>query len=58
MYKINKNGECYLDALDLVGLNGSDLNAKITYVSDNGEEKILYEDSVLHLGELFRDNNR
>ena len=41
MHKVTKNGEYYLYALSLVGLDGSGFNGRITYISDNGEEKIL-----------------
>ena len=43
MHKLttNKNKEFYLYALALIGLDGSGSNGRITYVSDNGEEKIL-----------------
>ena len=41
MHKVTKNGEYYLYALSLVGLEGSGFNGRITYISDNGEEKIL-----------------
>ena len=40
MHKVTKNGEYYLYALSLVGLEGSGFNGRITYISDNGEDKI------------------
>ena len=54
MHKVTKNGEYYLYALSVVGLDGSGYNGKITYVSDNGEEKIIDEYGVLYLGDLFK----
>ena len=53
MHKITKNGEYYLYALSVVGLDGSGFSGRITYKSDNGEEKIIYEYGVLYLGDLF-----
>ena len=53
MHKITKNGEYYLNALSLVGLDGSGSNGKITYVSDNGYEKILRDSGRLSLFDLF-----
>ncbi|WHE86794.1 hypothetical protein [Lachnoanaerobaculum gingivalis] len=53
MHKITKNGEYYLYALSVVGLDGSGHNGKITYVSDNGEEKILRDSGRLSLFDLF-----
>ena len=40
MHKITKNGEYYLYALSVVGLDRWGFNGKITYISDNGEDKI------------------
>lgn len=53
MHKVTKNGEYYLNALSLVGLDGSRSNGKITYVSDNGYEKILRDSGRLSLFDLF-----
>ena len=53
MYKLTKNGEYYLYALSVVGLDGSGSNGKITYVSDNGYEKILRDSGRLSLFDLF-----
>ena len=53
MHKVTKNGEYYLNALSLVGLDGSGSNGKITYVSDNGYEKILRDSGRLSLFDLF-----
>ena len=55
MHKITKNGEYYLYALSVVGLDGSGHNGKITYVSDNGEEKILRDSGRLSLFDLFEN---
>ena len=53
MHKLTKNGEYYLYALYVVGLDGTGFSGRITYKSDNGEEKIIYEYGVLYLGDLF-----
>ena len=55
MHKITKNGEYYLYALSVGGLDGSGHNGKITYVSDNGEEKILRDSGRLSLFDLFEN---
>ena len=53
MHKLTKNGEYYLYALSVVGLDGTGFSGRITYKSDNGEEKIIDEYGVLYLGDLF-----
>ena len=55
MNKVTKNGEYYLYALSLVGLDGSGSGGKITYISDNGEEKILRDSGRLSLFDLFEN---
>jgi len=55
MHKVTKNGEYYLYALSLVGLDGSGFNGRITYISDNGEEKILRDSGRLRLFDLFEN---
>ena len=55
MHKVTKNGEYYLYALSLVGLEGSGFNGRITYISDNGEEKILRDSGRLSLFDLFEN---
>ena len=52
-HKVTKNGEYYLYVLSLVGLEGSGFNGRITYISDNGEEKILRDSGRLSLFDLF-----
>ena len=54
MHKLTKNGEYYLYALYVVGLDGTGFSGRITYESDNGEEKIIDEYEVLYLGDLFK----
>ena len=54
MHKLTKNGEYYLYALSVVGLDGTGFSGRITYKSDNGEEKIIDEYGVLYLGDLFK----
>ena len=55
MNKVTKNGEYYLYALSLVGLDGSGSGGRITYISDNGEEKILRDSGRLSLFDLFEN---
>ena len=55
MNKVTKNGEYYLYALSLVGLDGSGSGGKITYISDNGEEKILRDSGRLSLFDLVEN---
>ena len=55
MHKLTKNGEYYMYALSVVGLDGSGSNGKITYVSDNGYEKILRDSGRLSLFDLFEN---
>ena len=54
MHKLTKNDEYYLYALSVVGLDGTGFSGRITYKSDNGEEKIIDEYGVLYLGDLFK----
>ena len=54
MHKLTKNGEYYLYALSVVGLDGTGFSGRITYKSDNGEEKIIDEYGALYLGDLFK----
>ena len=56
MHKSTKDGEYYLYALALVGLDGSRFSGRISYISDNGEEKIIDEYGVLYFGDLFKKN--
>ena len=53
MHKLTKDGEYYLYALAVVGLDRSGFNGRITYVSDNGYEKILRDSGRLSLFDLF-----
>ena len=53
MHKLTKNGEYYLYALSVVGLDGTGFSGRITYKSDNGEEKILRDSGRLSLFDLF-----
>ena len=39
MHKLTKNGEYYLYALSVVGLDGTGFSGRITYKSDNGAVK-------------------
>ena len=39
-------------------IDGTGYNGRITYVMDNGEEKVVRENGVLYLGDLFQDNSQ
>ena len=54
MHKLTKNGEYYLYALSVVGLDGTGFSGRITYKSENGAGKIIDEYGVLYLGDLFK----
>ena len=54
MHKLTKNGEYYLYALSVVGLDGTGFSGRITNESENGAEKIIDEYGVLYLGDLFK----
>ena len=54
MHRLTANKEYYLYALSVVGLDGTGFSGRITYKSDNGEEKIIDEYGVLYLGDLFK----
>ena len=52
------DGEYFIDALDVIGVNGSDIPGRIVYVLDDKTEKVIYEKDTLNLPMLFRDNSR
>ena len=58
MQRYTKNNEYNLFALSIIGLDGTGYNGRITYVMDNGEEKVVRENGVLYLGDLFQDNSQ
>ena len=58
MQRYTKNNEYNLFALSLIGLDGTGYKGRITYVMDNGEEKVVRENGVLYLGDLFQDNSQ
>ena len=53
MYKLTKNGEYYLYALSLVGLDGSGLNGRITFEMGDGTENVIHESGTIGIRELF-----
>lgn len=57
MHKLTNEGEYYLDALSLIGLDGSGYDGKIIYLYDNGEEKILRNLGRMSLFDLFEKWN-
>ena len=50
------DGEYFIEALDIIGVNGSDIPGRIVYIRDDGTEKVLYEKDTLNLSMLFKDN--
>ena len=53
MNKVTKNGEYYLYALSLVGLDGSGLNGRITFEMGDGTENVIHESGIIGIRELF-----
>ena len=49
------DGEYFIEALDIIGVNGSDIPGRIVYIRDDGTEKVLYEKDTLNLSMLFKD---
>ena len=53
MHKLTKNGEYYLYALSVVGLDGSGFNGRITYDMGDGTENVIHESGTIGIRELF-----
>ena len=53
MHKLTKNGEYYLYALSLVGLDGSGFNGRITFDMGDGTENVIHESGTIGIRELF-----
>ena len=58
MNNTTNEGEYYIDVLDVIGVEGSDIAGRIVYKLDNGEGKVMYEKGNLGLGILFEDNSK
>ena len=58
MRKLTKDGEYYLYALAIIGLDGSGFNGWITFDMGDGTEHIIYESGRLSIGELFFSSYR
>jgi len=58
MNNTTNGGEYYIDVLDVIGVEGSDIEGKIVYKLDNDKEKIIEELGVLDLGDLFKDYSK
>ena len=52
------DGEYFIEALDVIGVNGSDIPGRIVYILGDGTEKVMYENDTLNLAMLFKDNSR
>ena len=53
MHKLTKNGEYYLYALSVIGLDGSGLNGRITFDRGDGTENVIHESGTIGIRELF-----
>ena len=53
IHKLTKNGEYYLYALSVIGLDGSGLNGRITFDRGDGTENVIHESGTIGLRELF-----
>ena len=53
MHKLTKNGEYYLYALSVIGLDGSGLNGRITFDMGDGIENVIHESGTIGIRELF-----
>ena len=53
MHKLTKNGEYYLYALSVIGLDGSGLNGRITFDMGDGTENVIHESGTMGIRELF-----
>ena len=53
MHKLTKNGEYYLYALSVIGLDGSGLNGRITFDMGDGTENVIHESGTIGIRELF-----
>jgi len=58
MSRKTDDGEYFIEVLDIIGVNGSDLPGRIVYIQDDKTEKVLYENDTLNLSMLFKDNGR
>ena len=53
VHKLTKNGEYYLYALSVIGLDGSGLNGRITFDMGDGTENVIHESGTIGVRELF-----
>lgn len=58
MRKLTKDGEYYLYALAIIGLDGSSFNGRITFDMGNGTENVIHESGRISIGELFFSSYR
>ena len=57
MRKKNRVDIKYMNELDTIGYDRTEQPTKIIYDYGNGEEKVLAEDDVIGIIDLFRDNS-
>jgi len=53
MRKLTKDGEYYLYALAIIGLDGSSFNGRITFDMGDGTENVIHESGTIGIRELF-----
>ena len=53
MHKVTKDGEYYLYALSVIGLDGSGLNGRIKFDMGDGTENVIHESGTIGIRELF-----
>ena len=58
MSRKTADGEYFIEILDVIGVNGSDIPGRIVYILDDGTEKVMYEEDTLNLAMLFKDNSK
>ena len=58
MRKLTKDGEYYLYALAIIGLDGSSFNGRITFDMGDGTENVIHESGRISIGELFFSSYR
>ena len=58
MLKLTKDGEYYLYALAIIGLDGSSFNGRITFDMGDGTENVIHESGRISIGELFFSSYR
>ena len=58
MYKVNKDGVYYLYALEIIGLDGTGFDGRITFDMGDGTENVIHESGRIYVGNLFSTSYR